>query len=89
MLVIEIDCPPGYTRPDVYFNSIIDSLNNHQNDAIKEFSKTLKHLEPVSKRFGNWVWEIDAKDLHSELQNIFKVKLTNIYNKGGVRYASW
>jgi hypothetical protein len=89
MLEIEIDCPPGYTRPDVYFKNIVETLKSNENKAIREFSETLKNLEPVSKRFGNWVWEIDAKNLHTELQNIFKEKLTEIYNKGGVRYASW
>lgn len=91
MLIIEIDCQPGSLRPDYFYNNIIDSLQHNQNQNIKNEFEKLKNNKPVSKLFGNWTWKLDINNTktESEIQAIFKEKLTQYYNNGAIRYAGW
>jgi len=74
---IEIDCDPwtGMGRQENHFKHICDTILN------------CKYYDPISKWFGCWTWKVTYAN---EDQRI-KVKefLTNLYNQGLCRYASW
>jgi hypothetical protein len=87
---IEIDCPPGETRPGYLFKSILEILSKHGNQKIKDFSKKNLNKEPDTKLFGNWTWNLEIQtEIQGEVQNEFKKRLTEYYNNGIIRYASW
>jgi len=92
-LNIEIDCPPGQTRPDVYFNYILKLLESCDDKQLWDFAKKCIGAESASRSFGNWSWYIsfnrDNIHLKSILQTHFKTELTKLYNSGRIRYASW
>jgi hypothetical protein len=92
---IEIDCAPGSTRPGNYFKQIITIISNNELEYISTFGKKLLNnpIEPVSKRFGNWEWVIPLTEeeirFSKEIHDIFQKNLTDLYNSGAIRYASW
>lgn len=75
---IEIDCPPGAPRPGDLIEGVIEGTG-------------LPVRESSGRFFGNWTW--DYNDVDSEVWNkskpILKERLTKLYNKGTIRYASW
>ena len=74
---IEIDCDP-YTGM------------GRQGDHFKNICKNILHCEyyePVSKFFGNWTWEVEYEN--EEQREAVKAFLTDLYNEGLCRYASW
>lgn len=77
---VEIDCQPGITRPGDIFNTICENCN------LKEdwFNKP-------TKIFGNWEWIVkpEYEEIYKEHQYKVKEQLTQMYNNGSVRYASW
>jgi len=93
-LQIEIDCAPGGTRPQQFFNNIVTNISTKsESEELKKFCKGLINLKPVSSRFGCWEWVIKIDDNISQhfsfIQTIFKEDLTSLHNSGAIRYASW
>ena len=92
---IEIDCAPGSSRPGQYFRQILTIISKNDNKFISNFGKRLleKNLEPELKKFGNWEWTIplnnDETLFSTEITEIWKTQLINLYNSGVIRYASW
>ena len=86
---IEIDCPPGNPRPGDLFKAIMESLSKHSDQKIKDFSQKNLNSEPT-KNFGCWTWDLEINpEIHSEVQSVFKNRLTEYHQNGIVRYASW
>jgi len=77
---IDIDCAPGSARPDTYIKYVVGPYV--QGDLDKRI---------VGKWFGNWTW--DFSDIPSENWESWKdyrgEKMTELYNKGCIRYGSW
>lgn len=75
---IELDCAPGAARPDT-----------HIGEVLADTGIPLK--DPVSKVFGNWMW--DYSDVPQEVWEAAKPKLKErisaLYNSGRIRYGSW
>jgi hypothetical protein len=77
---IEIDCAPGNPRPDSYIKGVME------NSGV-EFDGR----EPIGKLFGQWTWDFSdiSDDIWQKAQEVFAKRLTELYNFGAVRYASW
>ena len=92
-LMIEIDCPPGATRPGHYFANIFQSLTTSDNEKISEYANQNKNKSPISTKFGNWEWILEFTEDQIEIKTIIKnhfiKELTSLYNVGAIRYASW
>lgn len=92
-LNIEIDCAPGGTRPQAYFDNIAKLLIQNENKTISEFGRRIEKKSPISTRFGSWDWVIELSEeelsIKSNIQEIFKKELTKLYNCNAIRYASW
>ena len=75
---IELDCAPFTPRPDTYITGVIKDTQ-------------LPKREPLSKFFGNWVW--DYSDVPSnkweEVKPILEERITRLYYRGVIRYGSW
>lgn len=75
---IELDCPPLAPRPDTYIAAVIEGTG-------------LPLREPVSKSFGNWIW--DYSDIPATVWKAanpkIKRRITKLYNNGSIRYGSW
>tara|TARA_Y100000590_G_C15422878_1_gene902104 strand:- start:339 stop:626 length:288 start_codon:yes stop_codon:yes gene_type:complete len=92
-IMIEIDCPPGSTRPQVYFDAICNILKTNSNKTIADLGASLTGQQPISRRFGNWEWIINLVDTNIQykelIKQIFQNQLTKYHNEGCIRYASW
>lgn len=93
-LNIEIDCPPGYTRPQHYFDNIAKRLQQSSDECVCNVGKRIEGLSPISAKFGSWNWIINfdsenEKNTFTKVQQIFNSELTKLYNSGAIRYASW
>jgi hypothetical protein len=90
-----IDCPPGYTRPNLYFKNIIEKLNETYSENVKitKFIQTNKNLQQISSRFGSWEWVIKIEECDTDIIDIikshFKIELTKLYQAGAIRFGSW
>ena len=88
-LIIEIDCPPLSNRPDYFYNLILNEIML-KNDLCRQWVLNVKKINPNTKLFGNWTWNLDIEDnIKSDVQSIFKEKLELYYNNKFIRYASW
>jgi len=74
---IEIDCDPftGMGRQGDHFKHICENILH------------VDYYEPVNKFFGNWEWTVEYES--KEQQDQVKDFLTDLYNQGLCRYASW
>lgn len=96
-LNIEIDCAPGSVRPDVYFKQILNGFTSDEHQELASFSTNYLQqnpdCKPTTTLFGNWTWDITLNENESKHIKIFQEKfskqLTNLYNNGLIRYASW
>ena len=92
-LNIEIDCAPGATRPQTYFDNIAKLLIQNENKTISEFGKRIDKMKPISSKFGSWDWVItltsEESTVKEQIQSYFKNELIKLYNSGGIRFASW
>ena len=79
---IEIDCPPGATRPGDLFPGVIKDTGLEETD-----------FKCVSKFFGNWVFALknDAKaeTFEAVRRTTIKERITALYKQGWIRYGSW
>jgi len=76
---IELDCPPGYTRPGDLIAGVIKDTG-------------LPTKEPRSKLFGNWIWDYEddiSDDKWSEIRPILGSRIRDLHDKGYIRYGSW
>lgn len=75
---IELDCAPGNPRPGDLIAGVIHGLR-------------LPTREPVSKLFGNWVW--DYSDIPAarwlDIRPTLEKRVTALYHSGVIRYGSW
>jgi len=92
MIKLEIDCAPRLLRPYIHFNNIITLVQESDlNNEIKELVvKKWDDMEPISKQFGNWEWELES--LTDETKNDQIVKfvfnyLKKSYTNGEIRYG--
>lgn len=75
---IELDCAPGGIRPGDLIGKVIEGTG-------------LKNKEHISCFFGNWIWdynEVSDEDW-LKIQPILMERITDLYNKGIIRYGSW
>jgi hypothetical protein len=75
---IELDCAPGFPRPGDLIDGVIGGTG-------------LPSREPVSKFFGNWIWDysdIDPKEW-KRVNPTVKERVTKLYHSGVIRYGSW
>jgi hypothetical protein len=92
-ITVEIDCPPGSSRPDTYFRILLSNIQESTilNNEIKEHVyKNWDNAQPVSKIFGNWTWELpslEIKEKDEMLRDFIMNILTEFYNNGYIRYA--
>jgi hypothetical protein len=75
---IELDCPPGGTRPGHLIDAVIEGLG-------------LGPREPIYKVFGNWTWDYsDVDEAHwKAVQPTLRERITALYEAGTIRYGSW
>ena len=93
-LEIEIDCAPGLTRPNVYFECIMNQAekNSVLSEFAKEYIKNNPEFKPEFTSFGNWGWTINLKkhkEIGNTLEQLFITKLTSYHDQGYIRYGSW
>ena len=94
-LHIEIDCAPGSPRPGQYFKQISTFMSKNSNEYISGLGCRLIEMnpDPVSKRFGNWEWDITLTDkefvVSKDIKKIWEAELTRLYHSGHIRFASW
>jgi hypothetical protein len=77
---IELDCPPGGTRPGDLIGGVIAGTG-------------LPDREPVSKVFGNWTWDYsdvsEISDLWPKIKDTLEQRITALHHSGKIRYGSW
>jgi hypothetical protein len=77
---IELDCPPGGTRPSHLITHVITDTG-------------LPDRDPVSKCFGNWTWDyrdvLGIEDLWPKIEETLRARITDLYERGVIRYGSW
>lgn len=73
---IEIDCDPytGMGRQEEHYKAVCEKAGLEPQPRISAF-------------FGCWTWPVTYQTV--EQQQIVKDYLTDLYNKGLCRYASW
>lgn len=77
---VEIDCPPGMTRPSNYFESLCQ-----QCDVDSSW------FDEPSKCFGNWTWTVKSEytEDYKQKRETVQQYLTKLHRTGAIRYASW
>lgn len=75
---IELDCAPGFPRPDSYIDAIIDGTG-------------LERRETAARFFGNWTWDYSdvPSDKWEAIQPTLKERISKLYHSGQIRYGSW
>lgn len=78
MQTIELDCPPGHTRPGDLIDAVLEGTG-------------LVAGETVSRFFGNWTWSFDVsrERWEREIQPIIRPRIEALYHVGVIRYGSW
>lgn len=94
MITISIDCHPGSTRPGSYFKYIVNEIvgNSTLSQDAKNYIEGYANKEPDSARFGEWTWQLEEPKtniIRTEIIDFFRTALTNYYNQGAIRYASF
>jgi len=77
---IELDCAPGATRPGTLFPGVIEGTNLTTEDF--RISGTV---------FGKWTFVVnkDKDELFENSKEVFKERVSDLYNSGRIRYGSW
>ena len=92
-LEIHIDCGVHELRPDTYFDMIMKELIEHEKINISDVGKSIKekYSNPISNVFGNWGWILKIENKYDcvFVKDFFRARLTELYNNGCIRYASW
>ena len=90
---IEIDCQPGYPRPNDVLTWVLDTIKEN-NDINEKQLNTLNNwskLVPLGGgKFGHFIWEmsydLDEMD-YEEIKDQIMVELTKYYNSQTIRYS--
>lgn len=79
---IEIDCPPGSPRPGDLISSVVSGTGLPE-DGLDDRIEL--------KFMGNWQWGFHDVDecIWQAARETIKERLTELYNSGRCRYASW
>jgi hypothetical protein len=79
---IELDCAPGSPRPDDLIKGVLKDTPLNLEEHFEE---------EVPKSFGNWTFIVKKEftEMYLEHRATFKERITDLYNNGQVRYASW
>ena len=91
---IEIDCQPGYPRPNDVLTWVLDTIKEN-NDINEKQLNTLNNWSKLVPRgggkFGHFIWEmsydLDEVD-YNEIKGLMMVELTKYYNSQTIRYGS-
>ena len=80
---IEIDCPPGFPRPGDLFPAVLANTG-----------LTVADFDNTNKLFGHWTWVLKEGNpyrdaLFTRNREVFRVRLTEMYEAGYARYVSW
>lgn len=80
LFTIELDCPPGAPRPDVYLPEVLAGTG-----------LTVADFEEPSKVFGNWKYRLktEKNDVYKGIQETIKFRIKELYSRGCIRYGSW
>lgn len=75
---IDIDCPPGDPRPGDLLPAVLKGTG-------------IPEKEPILTFFGNWSWDYEevSDEVWVAATPVIKERLTALYHKGWIRYASW
>lgn len=75
---IELDCPPGGTRPGDLIDGVIAGTG-------------LPKRKDVSRLFGEWTWDYSdiPEEMRKRAQPILGERIAKLYNDGIIRYGSW
>ena len=75
---IGIDCPPGGPRPGELLPEVLMGTG-------------ITVGEPTVKFFGFWRWTIteEQREIYNKARETIKNRLTNLYERGHIRYAEW
>jgi hypothetical protein len=75
---IELDCPPGFPRPDQLIAAVIEGTG-------------LDKRDPVSTFFGNFTWDYSdiPADTWKDIRGTLKERIIRLHENGHIRYGSW
>jgi hypothetical protein len=93
MITISIDCAPGSTRPGSYFKFIVNEISNSTlSQDAKDYIKDYINKEKECASFGEWIWKLEEPNkngVRTDIIDFFRASLTQYYNQGAIRYASF
>ena len=76
---VELDCPPGATRPDDLIGGVVEGLRQTPPPV-------------VSKAFGCWTFDfsdVDAAAWQQLWLPTIEKRIVALYNSGAIRYGRW
>ncbi len=76
---IELDCPPGSPRPGDLIAGVLEGTG-------------LPMIETSSRLFGEWTWDytdLVDQEIWARVQPTLEARITDLYNRGVIRYGSW
>ncbi|QKF94220.1 hypothetical protein QKU48_gp0762 [Fadolivirus algeromassiliense] len=77
---IELDCPPGSTRPDTCLSIVLSGLELTEDDFVI-----------TSKFFGEWTFELkqEKNETYLKLKKEISERIKKLHDQGFIRYGSW
>ena len=76
---LELDCPPGDPRPGDLLPGVLEGTGLEKDPQAT-----------TSRLFGNWRWDFETPlGKHEEIKPVLIERITELYNAGVIRYASW
>lgn len=79
---IELDCPPGWTRPSNLIGGVLEGTGLDVTD-----------FETGTPFFGHQTWILKESAEKDSIflinKDIFKSRITELYNDGIIRYGTW
>jgi hypothetical protein len=78
---IELDCPPGGTRPWDLIEGVVKDTPLTLTEADLAEGAMFGHRE--------WVFTMPQEQWESQVQPVIKPRIQALYNAGVIRYGSW
>ena len=76
---LELDCPPGSPRPGDLLPSVLVGTGLEKDSEAT-----------TSRLFGNWRWDFETPvGKHDAVKGLLKIRITELYHAGLIRYGSW
>jgi len=77
---IELDCPPGVTRPGDLLLSVLEGTG-----------VAIDPQATVSRFFGNWMWQVPEaqREQYETQREKIAARIKTLYDRGVIRYGSW